>query len=122
MNDNQYLEFSEYKLYGGNLDMMPFNLLEFKARMLINYHTFDRLTKLEKQNENVKMCMYQLISNMEKSQEKGNISNERLGNWSVTYKDNASSKITDEDSLRIIRTYLSNCKLDDGTPYLFRGV
>ena len=40
---NQYLTYLEYKNLGGTLGEMPFNLLEFKARKIIDERTLGRL-------------------------------------------------------------------------------
>ena len=55
-----------------------------------------------------------------------NISSENIDGYSVSYVNNASSVSSiiagKEDSIKdIIYTYLANCKLEDGTPYLYRG-
>ena len=54
----QYLTYTEYQDLGGTLKEMPFNILEFKARKQIDNMTFNRLTSLEKQKQEVKMCEY----------------------------------------------------------------
>lgn len=61
----QYLNFSEYNELGGNLDQMPFNLFEFKARKKIDEYTRGRLINLEEQDIEVKTCIYNLIRTFE---------------------------------------------------------
>ena len=40
-----YLTYSEYQALGGGLPEQEFNNLELKAETLINWYTFNRLTK-----------------------------------------------------------------------------
>ena len=44
----QYLTYDEYKALGGNLDITPFNLLEYEARRIIDSRTLQRLKGIEK--------------------------------------------------------------------------
>ena len=60
--NNQYLTYEEYGSLGGTLDEMPFNILEFKCRKIIDNLTFNRLTNLETQIQEVKMCIYDMIN------------------------------------------------------------
>ena len=54
----QYLTYDEYKALGGNLDITPFNLLEYEARRIIDSRTLQRLKGIEKIQQEVKMCMF----------------------------------------------------------------
>ena len=120
----QYLTYEEYRGLGGTLDLMPFNLLEFEARKIIDKYTFNRLKNLATQVDEIKMCSYKLINNLNSYnkiiEEKSAIASESTDGYSVSYTNNnvAENKIFED----IIRTYLMNCKLDDGTPYLYCGV
>ena len=111
--NGQYLTYEEYLALGGTLDLMPFNLLETEARSEIDKRTFGRLVNLESQNENVKLCMFQLINLLV------SINNgiEINGNV-INYK---NQQIIDS-KVEIIKKYLLNEKLEDGTPYLYLGV
>ena len=118
----QYLTYEEYKSLGGLLDLTPFNLLEFEARKEIDKYTFNRLVNLETQNQDVKLCIYALIEqiNSNKANLKG-VSSESTDGYSISYtsQNNAKKK---KKTQNIINTYLSDCFLEDGTPYLYRGL
>lgn len=111
-----YLTFDEFVELGGRLQEMPFNLLEFEARKEIDKHTFGRIQALEEQCEDVKKCMFKLIEILSKNNDNKSIKSETIDGYSVSY----DSAIDDTQS--IIKTYLVNCKLEDGTPYLYRGI
>ena len=124
MNFNeQYLTYGEYKQLGGNLDEMPFNVLELKARGKVDERTLGRLKNLPIQITEVKTCIYQLIESMNtnESRKAKNISSESTDGYSVNY---GTSTSTEENKQYddIIRDYLLTCKLEDGTAYLYCGV
>lgn len=87
--NGQYLTYDEYKALGGSLDQTPFNLLEFEARRIIDNKTLQRLKEIENQSEEVKMCMFSLINNINsyisENQVSKNISSESVGSYSVSY-------------------------------------
>lgn len=125
---NQYLTYEEYRDLGGTLDETPFNILELQARKDIDKYTFGRLQNLDKQINEVKVCIYELIKNLasySKYVERDkSISSENTDGYSISYKgadENVSKTIVSENR-GIIRTYLAECKLEDGTPYLYKGV
>lgn len=60
----QYLTYSEYKLLGGTLDEMPFNLLEIKSRQIIDRESQRRLVGVQAIPNEVKTCMFELIETM----------------------------------------------------------
>ena len=82
---NQYLDYSEYKKLGGNLQQMPFNLLEFEARKEIDRNTHGRLKTLSPQSQEVKLCVNALISKIQSFQESGNVASESVDGYSVTF-------------------------------------
>ena len=126
--NNQYLTYSEYTGLGGTLEETPFNILELEARKNIDRYTFGRLIDLEEQEQETKICEFKLIELLNTysfydSQNKS-ISSEKTDGYSISY-----SKASEDVSLAksseiksIIRVYLSECKLEDGTPYLYVGV
>lgn len=123
----QYLTYVEYKGLGGTLDQMPFNLLEFDARQIIDKYTLGKLKELDTQNQEVKLCAYNLINTLEgykqlETQNKG-IASESIDGYSISYATMGSNEIMAKNSelSDIVRTYLIDCKLEDGTPYLYRG-
>ena len=88
---NQYLSYEEYKSLGGTLGEMPFNILELKARQIINERTQNRLKDVEKIPQEVKICVYDLINTMNKynlsdNSTSSNVSSENTDGYSVTYK------------------------------------
>lgn len=123
----QYLTYVEYKGLGGTLDQMPFNLLEFEARQIIDKYTLGKLKELQTQNQEVKLCDYKLITALEgysslETQNKG-VSSETIDGYSISYSSIGTNEIMAKNSelSDIVRTYLIDCKLDNGTPYLYRG-
>lgn len=125
--ERQYLTYEEYKALGGDLDIMPFNLLEFEARQNIDKYTFGRLKELDTQIQDVKLCVYRLIGmidsyNKQETQNKG-VASENIDGYSVSYI-SPTTNITEAKSSEIkgiVREYLIECKLEDGTPYLYCG-
>lgn len=86
--DNQYLKFVEYTELGGKLSEMPFNILEFEARKLIDRRTQSRLVNVEEIPQEVKLCMFALINTIAKyneSNENVGISSETTDGYSVSY-------------------------------------
>ena len=125
--DEQYLSYAEYQSLGGTLEEAPFKILEFEARNEIDKYTFGRLKKLDEQVNEVKLCVYNLINNLEgysKDLTKNRtIASESTDGYSISYKTLSSDdiKAKNDEFKHIIETYLSSCKLKDGTPYLYRG-
>ena len=109
----QYLTYNEYRGLGGTIDLAPFNLLEYSARKEIDEETQGRLIGLDAQVEEVKMCVVELI-NLQISINNGV---DMSGNV-VNYNPEHIAKIKHE----IIMRNLINCRLENGTPYLYRGV
>ena len=57
-----YLTFEEYTNFGGTLDETAFEQLEFEARTIIDWWTFDRLQNDVEYSEAVKRCAFKIIS------------------------------------------------------------
>lgn len=126
--ENQYLTYDEYMELGGTLDETPFTILELEARQNINKYTFGRLKGLETQANEVKVCEFKLINLLEtyssyESQNKS-IASENTDGYSITYNATTEdvSKAKTNEIKSIVETYLAECKLEDGTPYLYKGV
>lgn len=130
--NGQYLTYEEYRALGGTLDLMPFNLLEFEARKQIDLRTFNKLVNIEVPQE-VKICEFNLINSINSfnvsinnASANGKLASETTDGYSTTFitanqiSDIVKSKSNELND--IIRAYLSGCKLEDGTPYLYRGV
>lgn len=127
--NNQYLTYEEYKNLGGTLGEMPFDILEFKCRKIIDNLTFNRLTNLETQIQEVKMCIYDMINISSKYEQTSNkqaqgITSESTDGYSVSYGSiNAEQEKARKLELQgCVRDYLIDCKLKDGTPYMYCGV
>lgn len=125
--NNQYLTYAEYKSLGGTLGEMPFNILELKARQVINERTQNRLKNVEKIPQEVKICVYDLINTMNKynlsnNSTSSNISSENTDGYSVTYK--SGTELTEEQKKQyddVIETDLYGVIVDN-TPILYLGV
>ena len=101
---NQYLSYEEYKSLGGTLGEMPFNILELKARQVINERTQNRLKDVEKIPQEVKICVYDLIQTINKynnsnNSTSSNISSENTDGYSVTYK--SGTELTTEQKAQL---------------------
>ena len=124
---NQYLSYEEYKSLGGTLGEMPFNILELKARQVINERTQNRLKDVEKIPQEVKICVYDLINTMNKynlsdNSTSSNISSENTDGYSVTYK--SGTELTEEQKKQyddVMETDLYGVIVDN-TPILYLGV
>lgn len=115
----QYLTYQEYLALGGTLNLMPFNLLEFEARRQIDLKTFNRLVDQEDIPQEVKMCVYNLINEINGYRNttttisaSGNIAGENIDGYSINYiTPNQISDIVksmQEEIEDTIRTYLLN--------------
>lgn len=124
---NQYLSYEEYKSLGGTLGEMPFNILELKARQVINERTQNRLKNIEEMPQEVKICVYDLINTMNKynlsdNSTSSNISSENTDGYSVTYK--SGTELTEEQKKQyddVMETDLYGVIVDN-TPILYLGV
>lgn len=124
--EGQYLTYQEYKALGGTLDEMPFNLLEFNARMKIDERTFGRLVDKGQEYQNVKLCVYNMITTLNSyssydTQNKA-ISSETTDGYSISYgtPQKSTTEAKNSELEDIIDTYLSNLIIDN-VPVLYRG-
>lgn len=122
----QYLTYQEFKALGGTLDEMPFNLLEFNARMKIDERTFGRLVKKGQEYQEVKLCVYNMITTLNSyssydTQNKA-ISSESTDGYSISYgtPQKSVTEAKNSELEDVIDTYLSNLIVDD-VPVLYRG-
>ena len=128
---NQYLTYAEYQELGGTLQETPFNILEIEARKDIDKYTTGKLMDLDSQINEVKICMYMLINEIN-SYNNLSVSNDgskivtstNTDGYSETYltANEGTLKANTERIKTIIKTYLSECRLENGTPYLYVGV
>lgn len=124
--EEQYLTYQEYKALGGTLDEMPFNLLEFNARMKIDERTFGRLIDKGQEYKEVKLCVYNMITTLNSyssydTQNKA-ISSETTDGYSISYgtPQKSTTEAKNSELEDIIDTYLSNLIVDN-VPVLYRG-
>lgn len=124
--EGQYLTYQEYKTLGGTLDEMPFNLLEFNARMKIDERTFGRLINKGQEYQEVKLCIYNMITTLNSyssydTQNKA-ISSETTDGYSISYgtPQKSTTEAKNSELEDIIDTYLSNLIVDD-VRVLYRG-
>ena len=124
--EGQYLTYQEFKALGGNLDEIPFNLLEFNARKRIDERTFERLVDKGKEYKEVKLCVYNMITTLNSyssydTQNKA-ISSESTDGYSISYGTPQKS-ITEAKNSELedtINSYLTNVVIDN-VPVLYRG-
>ena len=125
--EGQYLTYEEYQSLDGTLTETPFNLLEFEARQNVDKYTFGRLKNLKEQNQEVKLCVFKLIGlinsyNSYETQNKG-VSSENTDGYNISYGNPSTdfTKAKNDEIKGIVREYLVDCKLEDGTPYMYCG-
>lgn len=123
--NNQYLTYEEYKSLGGTLGEMPFNILELKARQVINERTQNRLKNVKDIPVEVKVCVYHLINTANLYQSKISdisVASENIDGYSISYK--SGTELTDEQKKQyndIMETDLYGVIVDN-TPILYLGV
>ena len=125
--EGQYLTYLEYQELGGTLPKTPFNILEFEARQNVDKYTYGRLKNLETQNQETKLCIFKLIGmidsyNKLETQNKG-VSSENIDGYGISYLQ-PSTTVTEAKNSEIkgiVKEYLVDCKLADGTPYMYCG-
>ena len=125
--NNQYLTYEEYKSLGGTLGEVPFNILELKARQVINERTQNRLKGVEEIPQEVKICVYDLIQtmnkyNMSNNSTSSNISSENTDGYSVTYK--SGTEMTTEQKAQYEDVMLTDLYgvIVNGEAILYLGV
>ena len=88
--DNQYLSYDEYLILGGTLDEVPFDKLEYECRRIIDSRTQNRLKKIDKIPQEVKMLESRMIECLQghyvsiENAQKG-LQSENTDGYSVTY-------------------------------------
>lgn len=107
-----YLDYGEYKVFGGNLSNADFIRFAFRAKKEIDNATFKRITEV---TDDIKHCMFELIEYISANMQNGTVSGvTSVSNdgYSVTY---AGGKNGDDNIYDIISTYLP-------AELLYRGV
>lgn len=125
---NQYLTYLEYKNLGGTLGEMPFNLLEFKARKIIDERTLGRLDAISQEYvpQDVKLCVYDIIDILDKydksREQNKNIASESIDGYSISYKTSEVIAKAEEIELESsMQTNLSGVRVNN-IPLLYLGV
>lgn len=114
---NQYLTYAEYLELGGTLQELPFNLIEYECRKIIDERTMKRLQYcIDNEKpipQEVKMCefnMIDVIENYQKGLEKNEqgISSENIDGYSISYKSSLDSVVQakSEELNALITNYL----------------
>jgi hypothetical protein len=134
-----YLTYDEYLDMGGTIDDATFYDFEFEARSIIDWYTFNRLKKQQEYPEEVKRCVYKLISMIQQKQSAqtmglGDASNEGStvavasqsnDGVSVSYNILSASEIvanSKSEMENVVRTYLNGVVNSLGRLLLYRGV
>ena len=122
----QYLTYQEFKALGGTLDEMPFNLLEYNARMKINERTFGRLVDKGQEYQDVKLCVFKIIPILQ-SYDKYNmrdksISSVNTDGYSESYDTpkEETTKAKESEVADLIETELNDVYIS-GVWVLYRG-
>lgn len=123
----QYLTYDEYSDLDGTLDKVPFDLLEYNARKMIDERTFGRLMNVKEIPIDVKMCIFNMIEIKNrylslKSQNKA-IASENTDGYSISYRKQEVSDIEAENKelSDVMKNYLANVVVND-VPILYLGV
>lgn len=119
----QYLTYGEYRLLGGTLDIMPFNLLEFNARKILDGRTFGRLSGVAEIPQEVKLCINEMINSINGyaktlNSENKNISSESIDGYSVSYASSTQIQEIVKSKQSELEDIMENYLLDSGLLYL----
>lgn len=135
-----YLTYDEYLAFGGTVEETAFDNLEFEARTVIDWWTYNRLQSDEEYPEAVKRCMFKLINIIIAKQQAQLLKNNGTVNTDVTesgivqqsndgvsttYNIMSASEIiaqSGEDVKSTIRMYLQNVRNSLGRKVLYRGL
>lgn len=124
--EGQYLTYQEYKALGGTLDEMPFNLLEYNARKKIDERTFGRLVDKGQEYQEVKLCVYNMITTLNSYSSYGTqnkaISSESTDGYSISYgtPQKSITEAKNSELEDIMNSYLANIAIGN-VPTLYRG-
>lgn len=133
-----YLTYNEYISYGGTEEETAFNQLEFEARAIIDWWTFNRLQNETDYPEAVKRCMFHLIKLIQDRQKammvdlqsvdgtvKAGIASESNDGVSTSYNTLSAKDAADtiKDELKTtVQMYLNGVKNSLGHRVLYRGI
>ena len=131
-----YLTYDDYVGMGGTLEEIPFVNFEFQAEAQINRATFNRLKGDTVIPEEVKRLMKYLVDLLEKKQSAFSLGKNTSGantyitsqsndGVSISYNGIAPSdliKLSEEDALSAIKSYLEGVTNEAGRRLLYRGL
>lgn len=134
-----YLTYDEYINMGGaEIEEAAFQQIEFEARSIIDWWTFNRLQKEETYSEAVKRCIFRLIQLINDKQKamivdsqssdgsiKAGIASESNDGVSTSYNTLSAKDAVDtlqKETESTIRMYLTGVKNSLGYLLLYRGV
>lgn len=113
----KHLTYEEYLEKGGFLDGIAFDNAYCKAVNLVNSYTFGRFKQLEP-NCITNALLFELIHSFA-LEDNSKVQSQSNDGVSVTYKTDTNYKALRKE---IIREFLSEEKMPDGTPLLYCGV
>ena len=136
-----YITYDDYMIMGGSaLEETAFEQLEFEARAIIDYWTFNRLQKETEYPEAVKRCMFKLVSLINDKQKammvdavssttntviQAGIASESNDGVSTSYNTLSAKEAVDtlqKEFSDTIQMYLTGVKNSLGHKLLYRGV
>lgn len=134
-----YLTYDEYVQFGGkSLEETAFEDLEFQARSVIDWWTFNRLSNETRYPEAVKRCVFRLVqlindrqqamlvgSQSSDSTKTAGIASESNDGVSTTYNTLSATEAVatlQKEMEDVIRLYLSTIRNSLGHNLLYRGV
>jgi hypothetical protein len=135
-----YLTYDEYTVMGGKyIDEIAYEQIEFEARVLVDWWTFNRLQKETEYPEAVKRCMFKIISLIVDKQKamvvdtastddgstKAGIASESNDGVSTSYNVMSAREAVDTLQMELehtIKLYLIGVKNSLGRYLLYRGL
>ena len=129
-----YLTYPDYISYGGALDEKTFLKYLFSAEAYLNYMTFSRLKNDEVIPEEVKLCLFTIISLMDirntalsgkNADGTANIRSQENDGVATTFNTMDASVLLDSCKKEIrqaIKEYLDGVKNEAGQKLLYRGL
>ena len=123
-----YLTYEEYLGYGGSLENIAFDRIEYRAEKIIDNATFGRLKKETVISEAVKRLTFELIGVINNTDYSGEgympaVTQEENDGYSVSFASGAVMTIdqTRYQAKKLIEEYLSEEVDSKGTPLLYCG-
>lgn len=119
-----YIDHNFYQIdYGGSkVGIEDFNRLEYKARNILNYYTFNRVRDLVLITDDIKFTICELMDNLymeEKESEEKEIQSEGVGTYSVTYAVSKKGSSNKKQKEIIYRNLAHTNLLYRGGAYVF---